>query len=63
MSDSALIVGTFFTPGSSNSEGGIAVNNVQEIIIEPVNEFALVSERSLASIWDKPEEDEAWKDL
>jgi hypothetical protein len=40
--------------------------NTTQIVTFPVNDardYMLASQKSLASIWDSPEEDEAWKDL
>jgi hypothetical protein len=65
MFDNGQAKGTAYAVYSSQ-EPRYAANTVQEIIIRPtiaVGEYALASETSLASIWVKPEEDEAWKDL
>ena len=66
MSDSALVMGTIYTPHNSSTESGFAANNAQEIVIEPASlnrEYMLASEKSLMSVWMTPDEEEAWKDL
>jgi hypothetical protein len=66
MSHSSLVMGTIYTPYSASLEPVSAENNVQEIVIEPINsswEYMLASEKALRSIWMTPAEDEAWKDL
>jgi hypothetical protein len=66
MSDSALVVGTIYTPDSASSGPAFAANNAQEVVIEPASmqrEYMLASEKSLMSLWMTPDEEEAWKDL
>jgi hypothetical protein len=63
MLDNGQAKGTAYAVYASQ-EPTYAANTTQEIVIRPkAGEYAIASEKSLASIWMTPEEDEAWKDL
>ena len=49
--------------GTSNSKKFIQAKNWTRKIDNDLISAALMSEKSLAKDWDKPEEEEAWKNL